>query len=140
MGLETRRLPQEGEAFQFLAIGSSDNLRMAVGRACRDAGVPTFGPHDLRHRRISLLHHDGETWAEIGARRCVGSTGPCAPLREPQNVSAEAAGSDARRKRSVRSVSRIAVKPTMTLTQVRVSFMPTLKARSAERDALPRRV
>jgi integrase len=41
---------------------------MAIARACRDAGVPTFSPHDLRHRRISLLHHQGMSWAEIGAR------------------------------------------------------------------------
>ena len=41
---------------------------MAIARACRDAGVPTFSPHDLRHRRISLLHHQGTSWAEIGAR------------------------------------------------------------------------
>jgi integrase len=27
-----------------------------------------FSPHDLRHRRISLLHHQSVTWAEIGAR------------------------------------------------------------------------
>ena len=33
-----------------------------------DAGVPVFSPHDLRHRRISLLHHEGVSWAEIGAR------------------------------------------------------------------------
>lgn len=26
------------------------------------------GPHDLRHRRISLWHRQGETWALIGAR------------------------------------------------------------------------
>jgi hypothetical protein len=25
------------------------------------------GPHDLCHRRISLLHRQGRTWAEIGA-------------------------------------------------------------------------
>ena len=49
-------------------IGSTDRLRMAIGRACRDAGVPSWSPHDLRHRRISLLHHQGETWAEIGAK------------------------------------------------------------------------
>jgi integrase len=45
---------------------TADRLRMAIGRACRDAGVPAFSPHDLRHRRISLLHRAGETWAEIG--------------------------------------------------------------------------
>jgi len=49
-------------------IGSADRLRTAIGRACRDAGVPSWSPHDLRHRRISLLHHQGETWAEIGAK------------------------------------------------------------------------
>jgi integrase len=27
-----------------------------------------FSPHGLRHRRISLLHHQGVSWAEIGAR------------------------------------------------------------------------
>jgi integrase len=48
-------------------IGSADRLRMAIARACRDAGVPLFSPHDLRHRRISLLHHQGTSWAEIGA-------------------------------------------------------------------------
>jgi integrase len=32
----------------------ADRLRTAIVRACRDAGVPHFSPHDLRHRRISL--------------------------------------------------------------------------------------
>ena len=52
----------------LFSIRSADNLRMAVGRACRDAGVPSWSPHDLRHRRISLLHWEGESWAEIGAK------------------------------------------------------------------------
>jgi len=30
------------------------------------AGVPAFWPHDLRHRRISLLHLSGVPWARIG--------------------------------------------------------------------------
>ena len=30
-------------------------FRTAVTRACRATGVPHFSPHDLRHRRISLL-------------------------------------------------------------------------------------
>jgi hypothetical protein len=55
----------EGPLF---AIGSTDRLRMAIARACRDAGVPVFSPYDLRHRRISLAHHQGERWAEIGAK------------------------------------------------------------------------
>lgn len=45
---------------------TSNRLRMAISRACRDAGVPHFSPHALRHRRISLLHRQGCSWAEIG--------------------------------------------------------------------------
>jgi integrase len=39
---------------------------MAIAGACRDAGVPHFSPHSLRHRRIFLLHRHGRSWAEIG--------------------------------------------------------------------------
>ena len=53
-------------------IGSADRLRMAITRACRDAGVPVFSPHDLRHRRISLWNDNGDrpglSWPEIGKR------------------------------------------------------------------------
>jgi integrase len=45
---------------------TADRLRTAMGRACRDAGVPGFSPHALRHRRISLLHRQGVSWATIG--------------------------------------------------------------------------
>lgn len=30
--------------------------------------MPTFSPHALRHRRISLLHRQGVSWATIGER------------------------------------------------------------------------
>ncbi len=43
-----------------------DRFRTAITRACTAAGVPTFSPHDLRHRRISLLHLAGVPWARIG--------------------------------------------------------------------------
>jgi len=43
-----------------------DRFRTAISRACTAAGVPAFSPHDLRHRRISLLHLGGEPWARIG--------------------------------------------------------------------------
>ena len=43
-----------------------DRFRTAIGRACTAAGVPAFSPHDLRHRRISLLHLGGVPWARIG--------------------------------------------------------------------------
>jgi integrase len=43
-----------------------DRFRTAVARACTATGVPAFSPHDLRHRRISLLHLGGVPWARIG--------------------------------------------------------------------------
>jgi integrase len=51
----------------FFAEVTADRLRTAIARACRDAAVPLFSPHDLRHRRISLWHQQGRSWAEIGA-------------------------------------------------------------------------
>ena len=41
-------------------------LRTDMARACRAAGIPLYSPHDLRHRRISLLHEAGVPWARIG--------------------------------------------------------------------------
>lgn len=43
-----------------------DRFRTAIARACTAAGVPTFSPHDLRHRRVSLMHLSGVAWARIG--------------------------------------------------------------------------
>jgi integrase len=43
----------------------SSALRTAIQRACRATGTPLWSPHDLKHRRISLLHAQGKTWAEI---------------------------------------------------------------------------
>jgi integrase len=45
---------------------TADRLRTAIARACVAAGVPSFSPHGLRHRRISLLHQAGVPWARIG--------------------------------------------------------------------------
>lgn len=45
---------------------TADRLRTAIARSCKASGVPVFSPHDLRHRRISLLHAQGRSWAEIG--------------------------------------------------------------------------
>jgi integrase len=49
----------------FQGFGA-DRFRTALTRACTAAGVPTFSPHDLRHRRVSLLHLAGVPWARIG--------------------------------------------------------------------------
>lgn len=56
------RIPQR-RVFQGFGI---DRFRTAIARACTAAGVPHFSPHDLRHRRISLLHLSGVPWARIG--------------------------------------------------------------------------
>ena len=49
----------------FQGFGA-DRFRTAITRACEAAGVPAFSPHDLRHRRVSLLHLGGMPWARIG--------------------------------------------------------------------------
>ena len=53
-----------GDTPLFSAV-TADRLRTAIARACRASGVPVFSPHDLRHRRISLLHSQGRSFAEI---------------------------------------------------------------------------
>lgn len=59
------REDRDPEAPLFPGVGA-DRLRTAIARACKAAGIPVFSPHDLRHRRISLLHRQGRTWADIG--------------------------------------------------------------------------
>jgi integrase len=59
------REDRRSEARLFDGV-TSDRLRTAIARACRAAAIPVFSPHDLRHRKISLLHKQGRTWAEIG--------------------------------------------------------------------------
>jgi len=41
-------------------------LRTSIAKACRAAEIPLWSPHDLRHRRISLLHLRGVPWARVG--------------------------------------------------------------------------
>jgi integrase len=65
--LEASLVPREDRRpdRQLFPGVSGDRLRVAIGRACKAAGIPAFSPHDLRHRRISLLHRQGRSWAEI---------------------------------------------------------------------------
>jgi integrase len=51
---------------RLFADSGADALRTAIAKACKAAGIPLFSPHDLRHRRISLLHLRGVPWARIG--------------------------------------------------------------------------
>jgi integrase len=47
---------------------SEDGLRNAMQRACRAAGIPVYSPHDLRHRRITIWHHEEMPTKEIQGR------------------------------------------------------------------------
>ena len=53
-------------AARLFSDSGADALRTAIAKACKAAGVPLWSPHDLRHRRISLLHLRGVPWARIG--------------------------------------------------------------------------
>ena len=44
---------------------NSNAMRTAISKACRATGTPLWSPHDLKHRRLSLLHAQGYSWAEI---------------------------------------------------------------------------
>ena len=52
---------------RLFADTGSDALRTSIAKACRALAIPLWSPHDLRHRRISLLHSQGRSWAEVGA-------------------------------------------------------------------------
>ncbi len=54
-------------AAQVFAGFGADRLRTAIAKACKAAGVPTFSPHDLRHRRASLWHLQGVPAAEAAS-------------------------------------------------------------------------
>jgi integrase len=63
--LEAQLGPREDrdpEARLFPDSGA-DALRTSIAKACRASAIPLWSPHDLRHRRISLLHLRGMPWA-----------------------------------------------------------------------------
>lgn len=55
---------RDSEARLFAESGA-DALRTAIAKACKAEGIALTSPHDLRHRRISLLHLRGVPWARI---------------------------------------------------------------------------
>ena len=61
--LPHRRL-RDPEARLFAESGA-DAIRTAIAKACKAEGVVLWSPHDLRHRRISLLHARNVPWARI---------------------------------------------------------------------------
>jgi integrase len=44
---------------------NENSIRATMARACRNAGIPVYSPHDLRHRRASLWHGQGVTVREF---------------------------------------------------------------------------
>jgi integrase len=66
--LEQQLGPREDRDLNERLFGDSgaDALRTAISKACKASGIAAFSPHDLRHRRISLLHLRGMPWARIG--------------------------------------------------------------------------
>jgi integrase len=55
----------ERRVFQCI---TDDGCYQAMLRACQTAGVPSFHPHDLRHRRISVWHQSGVPARELAER------------------------------------------------------------------------
>ena len=51
---------------RLFAGSGADALRTSIAKACKASAIPLWSPHDLRHRRISLLHARGMPWARIG--------------------------------------------------------------------------
>jgi integrase len=68
------REDRDPDARLFAASGA-DALRRSMAEACRAVGIPILSPHDLRHRRISLLHLRGVPWARIG-KQSASATSP----------------------------------------------------------------
>lgn len=57
------RLPER----RLLPSLTDHGMRKRMARACRDAGIPLYSPHDLRHRWISLALRRGVPLAEVAA-------------------------------------------------------------------------
>lgn len=70
MALVAATCPQEDRTADRRVFSGQtpDGLGSAMWRACRDAGIPSYSPHDLRHRRLSLWHGQGVPVKELAAR------------------------------------------------------------------------
>jgi integrase len=55
----------EGHVFRGITEASA---YQAMSRACRNAKVPHYHPHDLRHRRITIWHQSGVPARELAER------------------------------------------------------------------------
>jgi integrase len=61
-------VPREDRDLERQVFGWVDQatLRREIARGCKATGTPLWSPHDLRHRRISLWHRAGVSWAQVG--------------------------------------------------------------------------
>jgi hypothetical protein len=61
--LEAELGPREDRdpAARLFAGSGADALRTSIAKACKALAIPTWSPHDLRHRRISLMHRQGRS-------------------------------------------------------------------------------
>jgi integrase len=57
-----------GREARIFAGVTTDSVRRAMGRACERAGIASYGPHTLRHRRLSLWHAAGVPARELATR------------------------------------------------------------------------
>ena len=61
--------PDDRTADRPVFLGVTQNVtNYAMSRACVAAGIAHFHPHDLRHRRLTLWHHQGVPARELAAR------------------------------------------------------------------------
>ncbi len=60
-----RRTERGGELLEPDPRRGAEDRGRLLGRERLLGLEPVFSPHDLRHRRISLLHRQGRSWAEI---------------------------------------------------------------------------
>jgi integrase len=61
--------PDDRTAERHVFIGfNGENLRVAMARACRAAGIPHYHPHDLRHRYASVKVAEGVPITNVAAQ------------------------------------------------------------------------
>jgi integrase len=52
--------PEDRIAERKVFLDANENgAQKQMRRVCQAAGLPRFSPHDLRHRRATIWHHDG---------------------------------------------------------------------------------
>lgn len=63
-----RDTPPDNRTGRIYKGVTDDGFRYGMERACEIAGIPHYTPHDLRHRRGTIWHHDGVVARELAER------------------------------------------------------------------------